>query len=517
MTSLTGTPLLLRQGLRRDRVLVPVWLAVLVLMTYASASATDSLFGSVGERVRVSTSINEQAGLLALYGPILDPRSAGELAMSKLTVLYALFSAVLYVVLVRRHTRVEEETGRAELAAGTVIGRDAPLVAVVVECCLVATTLALLVSVADVAGGLPVAGSLFFGVAWLGTGLVATGIAAVACQLSASSRTCASIAAGLLAGAFAVRAVGDSVGPLGWLSWLSPLGWNTQLRAWSGPRWWVAGLYVVLAAGLVAVAQVLRSHRDIGAGVISARPGPTSGSLSGPWSLGFRLQRTSLVLWTLGVAGMGALFGAMAPGFDDLLSTGGGRELVDRMGGTFIAALMPVTALLVSCFPIAVIGAAHHDEVAGRTGLALSTASSRARWFASTSGLALAGAAWLLLVAGCAMWIGYGAAGGVEASRSVPAALGWIPAVWLATALALGGFALRLGWVGWASLVLFLTITLVGELLEFPGWVMKMSPFSAVPAYPAQAWDWTPGLVLMALAVGLCSAAWWWFDQRDIT
>ena len=59
----------------------------------------------------VATSFNEQPGLLALYGPILDPRSAGELAMSKLTVLYALFSAVLYVVLVRRHTRVEEETG----------------------------------------------------------------------------------------------------------------------------------------------------------------------------------------------------------------------------------------------------------------------------------------------------------------------------------------------------------------------------------------------------------------------
>jgi ABC-2 type transport system permease protein len=497
-------------------VLVPVWIAVLVLMAYASASATDSLFGSVEERVRVASSINGQAGLLALYGPVLDPRSAGELAMSKLTVLYALFSAVLYVVLVRRHTRVEEETGRAELAAGTVIGRDAPLAAVALECGLVATTLALLVAVADIAGGLPVAGSLLFGVTWLGTGLVATGVAAVACQISASSRTCGSIAAGLLAGAFAVRAVGDSVGGLGWLSWLSPLGWNTQLRAWSDPRWWVAGLYVVLAAGLVALAQVLRSRRDIGAGVVSARPGPTTGRLSGPWSLVFRLHRASLVVWSLGVAGMGALFGAMAPGFDDLLSTGGGRELVDRMGGTFIAALMPVTALLVTCFPIAVVNGAHHDEVAGRTGLALSTRTSRARWFAATVGVALGGAAWLLLIAGCAMWIGYGAAGGVDAGRSVPAAIGWVPAVWLVSALALVGFALRLGWVGWASLVLFLAITLVGELLEFPGWAMKLSPFSVVPSYPAQAWEWTPELVLVALALALGGAAWSWFDRRDI-
>lgn len=102
--------------------------------------------------------------------------------MSKLTVLYALFSAILYVVLVRRHTRVEEETGRAELAAGNAIGRNAPLAAVALECGAVAFALGFLVAVADMAGGLPVAGSMWFGVSWLGTGLVATGVAAVACQ-----------------------------------------------------------------------------------------------------------------------------------------------------------------------------------------------------------------------------------------------------------------------------------------------------------------------------------------------
>ncbi len=94
-----------------------------------SASATTALFGSSAERVRLATEINGQPGLLALYGPILDPDSAGELAMSKLTVLYALFSAGLYVAVVRRHTRVEEESGRAELVGGTVVGRDAPLAA----------------------------------------------------------------------------------------------------------------------------------------------------------------------------------------------------------------------------------------------------------------------------------------------------------------------------------------------------------------------------------------------------
>jgi len=61
-----------------------------------------------------------------------------------------------------------------------------------------------------------------------------------------------------------------------------------------------------------------------------------------------RWQRTSLVVWTVSVSGMSVLFGAMAPGFDDVLSTGGGRELIERLGGAFVAALLPITAMAVT-------------------------------------------------------------------------------------------------------------------------------------------------------------------------
>jgi ABC-2 type transport system permease protein len=508
--------LLLRQDLHRDRIVVPAWLSVLVLMTFASASATRTLFGSLQDRETVATMLNDQPGLVALYGPILDPSSAGELAMSKLTVLYALFSAILYVVLIRRHTRVEEESGRAELVGGTTVGRDAPLTAAILESSLVAAVLGLLVTLANVAGGLPIAGSLGFGVTWVGTGLVATGTAAVACQLSASARTCAAVAAGLLAGAFAVRAVGDAVDGLHWLSWLSPLGWNTQLRAWSEPRWWVGVLYVVLGAGLVGLARVMASRRDLGGGLIGSRPGPASGWMAGPWSLTVRLQRTSLVLWTAAVAGMSMLFGAMAPGLDDLLVTGGGRELIDRLGGAFIAAMLPITAMVVSVFPVSVITRAYHDEEAGRTALAMASGATRSRWFVATAGSAALVAAWLLLVAGSLLWAGYRAAGGSLSVSLVGAAVGWAPAVWAVAALALLGLAVRLAWVGWASLVLFVTLTLVGELLELPSWLVQLSPYSVIQAYPVADWEWTPPAVLTAVAMALSTVAAWLFRRRDL-
>lgn len=516
MTGGAGSALLVRQHLRRDRVLVPVWIGALVLMAYASASATESLFGTLEDRLRIATLLNDQAALVALYGPILDPTSVGELAMSKLTVLYALFSCILYVVVVRRHTRVEEESGRAELVAGTSIGRGAPLAAAVAEGAGVALVLGALVAVADVAGGLPVAGSLWFGVAWAGTGLVATGTAAVACQLSASARTAGAVAAAILVGAFVTRALGDAVGRLHWLSWFSPLGWNTQLRAWTDPRWWVSALYVGLATALVLLAGALRARRDLGAGLVEARPGPTSGTMAGPWTLTLRLHRTSLVLWTVGAAGMSLLFGAMAPGFEDLLSTGGGRVLVDRLGGAFVAVLLPIAAMAITAFPVTVVGRACRDEAEGRLELTLAAGTSRTRWFAAPAVLGALGSAWLLAVCGTGLWAGYRLAGGVATTPTLAAALGWAPAVWVVLGVALVGLALRAGWLGWAALVGFVTLTLVGELLQLPAWLVRLSPYSALPAYPVAAWDWTPFLVLLVVGPGLTAVAGWWFARRDV-
>ena len=127
MTTYTGTWPLVRVALRRDRVIASVWVLLLVVVVYASAAATESLYPTVADRVTAAEAINNSAAIVALYGPILDVTSLGELAMTKLTVLYAVFVALLFLVLVRRHTRTEEESGRAELLGGTAVGRDAQL------------------------------------------------------------------------------------------------------------------------------------------------------------------------------------------------------------------------------------------------------------------------------------------------------------------------------------------------------------------------------------------------------
>src|SRR5437867_2764366 len=115
MTAFAGTGALARLALRRDRVLLPVWLAVFVGIAGSSASATIDLYPTEASRVQAAEAVNRTQSLVALYGRVYDPTSLGALALVKLGGLGAVFVAVLAIVVTVRHTRAEEETGRLEL------------------------------------------------------------------------------------------------------------------------------------------------------------------------------------------------------------------------------------------------------------------------------------------------------------------------------------------------------------------------------------------------------------------
>lgn len=527
MSTYTGTGILTRQAFRRDRLIAPIWVVLLALFVYASAAAVPSLYKTAAERIQAAEAINANPAIVALYGPILDVHSVGELSMTKATVLYAIFIAILMVILVRRHTRVEEESGRLELVAGTATGRNAPMFSVVVEGVIVSLAVGLFGALGAMAGKLPAAGSLAFGATWAGIGLVSTGLALVACQLAASARTCAAMVAGAIAVLFVLRAVGDISAQ--WLSWISPFGWNTRFRAWSEPRWWMLALYVGSFVLLVVIAQLLRSRRDLGSGMVAARAGRATGSprLGDAISLALRVNHGAIMMWSFAFAALGMIFGAVAPGVSNLLDTPDAEQIIARLGGrgamadTLVMVVLSLVAIIVVCFAISAINHAGGDEADGRTEEVLATATSRSRWFAATTLVAFGGVLWLMLVVGFFLWIGVGAVGAADGSHPgqiVPAALVFVPAAWLVVAIAAALFAVRRSWavIGWILPALALVIELLGELLQLPDWFVKISPYAHVPQLPGAAVDWTPLLVMTGIAIIVTAFGWWRFAERDI-
>lgn len=515
---------LVRLAARRDRVLVPVWFTVLLLVCFASAAATSSLYPTEAELVKAADAINSSPGIVALYGPILDVHSKGEVAMTKMTVLYSVFVAIMFLFVVRRHTRLEEEEGQSELLGGTAIDRSAPLSAAIGFGSALAVVLGLLAAAVNVLGGLPVAGSLAFGASWAGIGLVATGLTAAACQLSPSSRTCAAIASVAFGVLFVLRAVGDTT-DASWLSWLTPFGWNTRLRAYGDTRWPLLLLYAVTAAALVALAFALSRRRDLGAGLVAARPGPATGSprLADAITLALKVHTPMIAGWTVAVGVMGVVFGAISPSFDKLDSASL-EEMMRRVGGegafrdVLLGAVISVLSIVVTCFAITVVGHGGSDEVDGRTEQVLATATSRARAFLATLVVGVLGATWLLVVTGVALAVGVGNDSGQSFGRLVWSALAQAPAVWSVAALAVLCFAWRSRWAvaGWGVVVLFATLGQIGELLDLPSWLLDLSPYRHAPRMPLADFRVGPALALGAIAAALLAVSWLRYRSRDI-
>ena len=313
-------------------------MATFAAVAASSAVATADVYPDLASQVQGADLINSTPALVAMYGPIYDPTSLGAVSVFKIiglgTALVGLFAALVVI----RHTRADEELGRYELLAGGSIGRFASLAA--------ALSIAWHRRRGDrrVHGGraspptgLPVAGSLAFGLSWTVAGLAFAGVGAVAAQLTASARAARGLAVGGLAIAYLLRAVGDANGNTepSWPSWLSPIGWAQQIRPYAGDRWLLALLPLAFGLVLVGLATVLIRHRDIGSGLLPQRRGPARAGmlLSTPLGLAWRLQRAAFLGWLAAFVLLSVVVAQILTRIGDMLGSPVARQLIIALGG----------------------------------------------------------------------------------------------------------------------------------------------------------------------------------------
>ena len=530
MSDFTGTGILVRLAIRRDRVMLPAWIASAVVAAAVSARAAVDLYPTAVSRIEAAETLNRSQALVALYGRVYDPTSLGALAMIKLGGFGAVCVAMLAVVVVIRHTRAEEESGRSELVGATAVGRRAPLAAALTVAVLANLALALFTAVGLVAAGLPVGGSFAFGFAWAGTGLAFAAVAAVAAQLTTSGRAAIALSAATVGVVYAVRAVGDAAGAAGprWLSWLSPIGWAQQFRPFAGNRWWVLLITLGFAAAVGCGALVLAGRRDLGTGLLPTRDGPAAASrwLRSPFALAWRLQRATLAGWAVAFSLLGVLLGGIASSAGDFLNSPSAHDFIIKLGGrkgfidAFLAVELAFAGIIASAYGIQAVMRLGSEESDLRVEPVLATAVSRIRWALSHIVVAVAGTSLLVVLAG----VGAALARGVETGESgqvgrvFAAALVQLPAAWVLVALvvALFGFAPRLIVGGWVALAFFVLLGELGPLLNLSHWVMDLSPFAHTPRLPGAAFTATPVIALTVIAGAVAAAGLAGFRRRDI-
>ena len=524
--ALTGTGSLVRLILRRDRIRLPIWVLAIVGIVYASAGAVSQTYATPEEIDGYASTMGTSPAAIAMAGPPVALNTIGGIVVNETAITALVGVALMAIFLVVRHTRTEEEEGRTEVLRSTVVGRHAPMTAAM----LVVSAASILVGsgVAASAASLdvPTGGTVLFGAAVAAFGIVFTVVAAVTAQVMTHGRGAVGSALAVLGLAFLLRAIGD-VRDNG-LSWLSPMGWSQQVHAYGDPTWWPLGLSVLLAGLGVVAAVGLATRRDLGSGIVAARPGPAqaSAALTNPVGLAWRLQRSSIIGWTAGTFIGGAAFGSFSrevqtmvesnPELAEFFAQSGQGSLVD----SFLSSVVLIMSLVAAGFAVSSALRLRGEESSGRLEPVVATGVSRSRWLIGGIAVTLAGSVLVMAAAG----IGAGIAQAVitDDPGAVGSMLGYSMA-YLPAVLSLAGLSVFLfGWlprlavVAWAGVAICFVVGWLGGLLKLPTWFENMSPFTHVPAVPVEPITVAPLAMLTVAAVLAAALGLAGFRRRDI-
>lgn len=538
MNALTGTARLLRLALRLDRLKIFVWLLAIVGIIALTLPQLQSAYGSEKQRVLYATATSSSPVTRLLSGSLTGP-SMGEITIVETYVLAAILVGLMNIFMVTRHTRQNEESGRSEMLSSMIVGRQASLSATLLLALLVNGVVSALLFLVYQLNNFPMAGSLAYSLGIGAAGLVFACTAAVTSQLFENTRAANGVAGLVLGISFVIRGVADALGSLrpdglgvitSNLSWVSPLGWVTNMRPFADERWWVLGLFMGLIFVLITAAYVLLGMRDVGSGLIASRPGKAAATsdLLRSFGLIWRLNRVSFVSWMLSLMAVGATIGTVADEFAELIA---GNEEMQKLLASFggdidvsnlmFSATFIIIGIIVSGYGLQVLTRMKAEESTARLELTLSTPTSRVMWLAKYLIFALLASALILLLAGVAAGITYAAVADKPESvwRLSTAILVQLPAVSVVIGAGVVVFGLLKRFstaLTWGILAICLLIFQLGALLKLPQWIINLSPFTHTPPAPATSIAYSPLFILLAIAVTLLLIGILGFKRRDI-
>jgi ABC-2 type transport system permease protein len=523
--------------LRRDRLIMTVWILGIAITALGSIAAIVHEYGTRSEQQTVLSLALANPSVLAFRG---TPHGLGigSMLWFELFSWLAVVVGLMNVFFATRHGRADEERGRRELVGATPIGRAVPLASTLVLGVVANVVLGLLLAGAfATAKGVDGAGALAAGATFAVTGLAFLGVSLLVGEVAPTSRSANSIGVTIVVAAYVLRAAGDSVGvahlrtltlDTGWPSWISPIGWSEQVLPMSANQLALLLPGIALALLTATLAFAVHARRDLGASLLPERVGRATGSMRGVFGLAARLHRPALVGWAVGGAVMGIATGSLARAVGDLSTTGtpqiletlklivpGGRGQVLEL---FVGTLMLLVALLATAAGIQGALRLRQDEAEGRAELLLAAPVSRPRLMLASVATALVASIVVMLAAGVAAWLSLLAEAGEAGIHAFGQALAELPAVLAFPGIAAVAVAVlprAAVAVAWAAFAVGVMLGLFGQLLQLPKDLIRISPFDHIPSVPFD--DWRPTVVLLAVDVALAAAAVALIRRRDLS
>ncbi|MCL1808075.1 MAG: ABC transporter permease [Oscillospiraceae bacterium] len=531
---------LVRFILRRERVTSAVWILLIVAFSVGLAPALGGMFGDAESKADLMGML-ENPSMIAMVGPAYGLESdynTGALYANFMLLWVIITVGIMNIFLIVRHTRSDEEKGRAEVVRSLPAGRLSNLNAAMLTAVMVNAALALLTGFGIAAAGvegMDFTGSMLYGVALGVSGLFFAAVAALFCQLSASSRGASGLSIVTLGLLYMMRAAGDMNSDAEILSWISPMGLIQRSQIFVENFWWPSLVVLLITVFVTALAYLLNAKRDLGQGFIAARPGRKNASslLSSPTGLAFRLLRNSMTGWFIGIFIIGAAYGTIlgTEDFNNFVET---NEFYGQLIGSipgfsttqmFVSMITSIGAFIAVIPALTAALKLRGEEKEGRAEHLLSRSVSRVRYLSGYTLIAFAAS--VLMQCGTALGI-YSVASAALADTPgssitlgylLKANLVYLPALWVMIGLAVlmvgalpKAAAAVWGYYGFSFFLMF-----IGRLPDLiPGWLQKSTPFAFIPQLPIEEITLLPLAVLTLIAAGLTAAGLFFYKKRDM-
>ena len=502
---------------------------VFAAYSYIQPAGFRTAYPTLADRLSFARSFGTNTGLRLFYGEPHALATVNGYTAWRVGGILAIAAGLFGLLAAVRASRAEEDAGRRELVLSAPVGRGAVNLAGM-SAILASTAILWAAELAGfVIGGLPLGGAAYLSLATASVLLVGAGIGAVASELAPNRRIALELGAAVMGLTFTLRVVADTLGGLGWLRWLTPLGWAEQMRPLTGARPLVLLLPLLTSMVLFVAAARVATRRDIGTGVLPARDSaePRLGMLSSPIAQALRSSRGALTVWIGAVACLMFLLGSISKSVSPADVSRSMQNEIAKLGSGsittptgYIAFVFIFVVLVASLFMCAQIAAARQVESDQQLETMLAMPVSRRRWLAGRLVIALGAAAAISLVAGLAAWAGAQAVGAqVSLPKLLEAGANCLPTAILFLGIAALAYALApraSSGIAYGLVAVAFLWQLTGSLLSVPKWLLDATPFAHVGAIPVQSFRTAAAIVMIAIGVLAAVAALAWFERRDL-
>jgi ABC-2 type transport system permease protein len=353
-------------------------------------------------------------------------------------------------------------------------------------------------------------------------GMVGFALGLLVSQVTASARTAAGASGAVLTALYLATNMGDELGPLAGIQFVSPFHYANASRALvpgHGLDLPATAALVAMTIGLLALAAWAFARRDYAAPLWSRPAPPPATSVKVPtvmlgsvWTAALRRGRAGVAIWAVGAAIGTALMAALQPAVMEVWSafdfigalTGGGPGVGAET--TYWSYSSDIVMPVIAAFAIAQASGWVADLAQGRVEMLLAGPVSWSRLVLERLLALVVGVVTMTVLALASLAVGGMAVGGtLDAAGLGRAAVG---CVLMGAALG-GAAAVVVAWVRRGAAVTVLAIVVGGSYLVslfvpmfgWPEWLNRLSVFWAI-GHPYLAWPTAGGLAtLLILAV----------------